>query len=78
MSNLNNEILLENLFEEALEIGLSDEAAEIWALEKFEDTPNPWDQVTGGLNVTQHNKMRLECILLLTYTANCYTMLLLT
>jgi|TARA_Y100000310_G_C20432913_1_gene692347 hypothetical protein len=43
MSNLNNEILLENLYEEALEIGLSDEAAAVWALEKFEDTPNPWD-----------------------------------
>jgi len=43
MSNLNNEILLENLFEEALEMGLSEEVAEEWALEKFEDTPNPWD-----------------------------------
>ena len=46
MSNLNNEILLENLFEDALEMGLSEEAAEEWALEQFEDTPNPWDQAT--------------------------------
>jgi hypothetical protein len=43
MSNINNEILLENLFEDALEMGLSEEAAEEWALEQFEDTPNPWD-----------------------------------
>ena len=42
MSNLHNDILMENLYEEALEMGLSEEVAEEWALEKFENTPTPF------------------------------------
>ena len=42
MSNLNNDVLMENLYEEALEMGLSEEVAEEWALEKFENTPTPF------------------------------------
>ena len=37
MSNLYNEALLENLFEEGLELGLSDEQAEEYAWDKFEE-----------------------------------------
>lgn len=37
MSNHCNEALLENLFEEGLELGLSDEEAEAYAWAKFEE-----------------------------------------
>ena len=37
MSNHYNEALLENLFEEALDLGLSDEKAEEYAWAKFEE-----------------------------------------
>ena len=33
---------MENLYEEALEMGFSEEVAEEWALEKFENTPTPY------------------------------------
>ncbi len=42
MSNLNNDVLMENLYEEALEMGLSEEVAEEWDLEKFENNPTPF------------------------------------
>ena len=45
MSNMFNEMLLENLFEEALEEGFTEEQAEQVAQERVENTPNPCGQV---------------------------------
>jgi len=42
MSNMFNEMLLENLFEEFLEEGFSEAEAEKLANEKFEHLPTPW------------------------------------
>lgn len=42
MSNIFNETLLENLFEEFIEEGFSDKEAEKLAKERFENLATPW------------------------------------
>ena len=41
MSNINNELLLENLIEQFIEEGYAESVATILALKKFEDLPEP-------------------------------------
>ena len=41
MSNINNELLLENLIEHFIEEGYAESIATILALKKFEDLPEP-------------------------------------
>lgn len=41
MSNINNELLLENLIEQFIEEGYAETVATILALKQFEDLPEP-------------------------------------
>jgi len=49
MSNEYNERILELLFEEGLEMGMSDKEAEKYAREKFADLPEPDYKAKGGV-----------------------------
>ncbi len=48
MSNQQNEVLLEQLFEEALEMGMSEKKAAKYARKKFADLPEPDYKRYGG------------------------------
>jgi hypothetical protein len=49
MSNEFNEALLEQLFEEALEMGMTDDAAAKFARKRFEEMPEPDYKAKGGV-----------------------------
>ena len=62
MSNLVNETILENIFEQFLEEGHTEAQAEKLAMERIEQIPTPWGWDCDK-KVTPSEKMNKRCIL---------------
>jgi|TARA_R100001460_G_scaffold3664_1_gene10898 pyrroline-5-carboxylate reductase len=50
MSNQQNEAILEDLFDEGMDMGLTTEQAAKYARERFEDLPEPDYKRNGGMS----------------------------